>query len=80
MTHQNIANIDQTRDLAWLCSRLFLKEGSFGGSHIDTVDCIGKPVLAVAVELRALIAQTSDGRKALADLGFQPFLDQLERE
>lgn len=80
MTHKDIPDVDQTRELAWLCSRLFLKEGSFGGFQVDTVDCIGKPVLAVAVELRALLAKTSDGRKALADLGFQPFLDQLERE
>jgi hypothetical protein len=37
-------------------------------------------ILAAAIDLRNLLAQSSDGRKALSDLGFQPVLQQVEGE
>jgi hypothetical protein len=35
-------------------------------------------MLAAAVDLRALLAESLRGRKALLDLGFKPFLEQIE--
>lgn len=36
--------------------------------------------LAAAMELRDLLAQSSDGRQALRDLGFEPLLQDVEGE
>lgn len=37
-------------------------------------------LLAAGLELRALLAESPDGRKALADLGFEPVSQDVERE
>ena len=37
-------------------------------------------VLACALELRALLLETAQGRQALSDLGFQPVLQHIEGE
>ncbi len=37
-----------------------------------------KGVLAALAEIHYLISNTPDGRKSLLDLGFQPFLENVE--
>lgn len=37
-------------------------------------------ILAAAIDLRDLLAQSPDGRQALSDLGFQPILQHVEGE
>lgn len=37
-------------------------------------------LLAAAMELRDLLAQTTQGRQALRDLGFEPVLEHVEGE
>ncbi len=44
------------------------------------LDPTGSSLLAAAVELRELLAQSPQGRQALRDFGFQPFLEHIEGE
>lgn len=37
-------------------------------------------LLAATMDLRALLAESPDGRQALADFGFQPLLEHVEGE
>lgn len=69
-----------------LCARLF-ELGDYAVSFPDapikviaTGDSMKSGALLAGMELRDLLAQTPDGRKALRDLGFQPVLEHVEGE
>ena len=47
-------------------------------ASLEGTACAG--LLAAAVDLRDLVAQSPKGRQALRDLGFQPFLEHVEGE
>lgn len=74
------------RVLAALAARWF----DAAGSHIafscvasDVAregDCSKAGLLAAAVELRELLAQSPQGRQALRDLGFEPVPKNIEGE
>lgn len=61
-----------------------------GGAHIaapmgaSAVAALGNSpkagLLAAGLELRALLSESPQGRESLRDLGFQPLLEQVERE
>ena len=72
--------------VANLCARLF-RLGDYSVSFpeapikvIASGDCMKSGALLAGMELRNLLAQTSDGRKALRDLGFEPVLEHVEGE
>lgn len=46
--------------------------------HLGGKDQFACGAAAVLLELYRLICQSPEGRKALADLGFQPFFEQVE--
>ena len=66
--------------LANLCARLFCEAGSHISFPEDALTSLHRPLLAAALLLRELIAKTPQGRKALADLGFQPVLQNIDGE
>ena len=50
-------------------------------SHIAREEGAAKAgLLAAAMDLRELLAQSPDGRQALRDFGFEPFLEHIEGE
>ena len=53
-----------------------------GSGQLDLVCCVGASggLLAAAIELRNHLAKSSDGRKALRDLGFEPVPQNVEGE
>jgi hypothetical protein len=61
-----------------------------GGAHIaapmgaSAVAALGNSpkagLLAAGLELRALLSESPQGREFLRDLGFEPLLEQVERE
>lgn len=61
-----------------------------GGAHIaapmgaSAVAALGNSpkagLLAAGLELRALLSESPQGRESLRDLGFEPLLEQVERE
>ena len=68
------------------CSRLFLL-ADWLISHpcgpaevVQKGDTMRSGALLAAIELRDLLAESSEGREALRNLGFQPRLQQLEGE
>lgn len=72
--------------VANLCSGLFRA----AGGHISVSyspallasrgDCSQAGLLAAAVELRSVLGESPDGRKALNDLGFHPLPECFEGE
>lgn len=72
--------------IANLCAVLFRN----AGSHVSVQhsacqlvrggDCIGTGVLAAAIEMRTLLLNLPNGRKALRDLGFEPVTEHVEGE
>lgn len=64
--------------LANLCARMFAETGSHISRPEDVLSVCHSPLLASAVLLRDLIAQSAQGRQALADLGFEPVLQHIE--
>lgn len=60
--------------LANLCATAFAEAGSHISFRYSPMSLCGQPlVVGFAVELRSLLARTTQGQLALAELGFQPF-------
>ena len=71
--------------LAMMAAHWFEAAGfhiSFTFLPSDLVCCVGASggLLAAAIELRNHLAKSSDGRKALRDLGFEPVPQNVEGE
>lgn len=73
---------------ASLTALLFLRAGSSIKIPVTAIDVAHMAaengpqagLLAAAMDLRALLAQSPQGRQALRDFGFEPVLEQVEGE
>lgn len=73
---------------ASLAALLFLRAGSSIKFPATAADVAHKAaengpqagLLAAAIDLRALLAQSPQGRQALRDFGFEPVLEHVEGE
>lgn len=82
----NPATMELANKVAREAANLFCAAGShmsFPASAIHVAelgDTAKAGMLAAAIELRDVLAASTEGREALRHLGFQKILDQIERE
>ena len=75
-----------TLAVASLAALLFMRAGSSIKIPVTAVDVACKAIengpqaglLAAAIDLRALLSQSPQGRQALRDFGFEPVLEDVE--
>lgn len=70
--------------VASCANKLFSAAGSHIAFHTTAVDAVKDGntakagLFAAAMDLRELLAQSPDGRQALRNFGFKPFLENVE--